>query len=133
MPEEAGPNRPVVLVVDDDRDVLDTTAHMLSVRGFTVLTAASGADALEVCRRRRGAIDALVADRSLPGETGHVAGPITAQCPGIKVVYATGIPRHIALTAGLVQPDSPYLPKPVDPDVLAGLRRTPLTRFAPDR
>lgn len=117
--------QPVVLVVDDDEDVRDTTAHMLRARGFHVLTAADQTSALDACRSHGGRVDALVADLSLPGDTrGNLARSITMAYPDVKVLYASGIPRHIALSSGIVRADAPYLEKPVDPDVLSSLLRT---------
>ncbi|WP_433304052.1 response regulator [Actinoplanes sp. CA-030573] len=124
--------QPVVLVVDDDEDIRDTVAHMLDVRGFRVFAAADRDGALSICRELNGDVDVLVADLSLPGDAGGaLARDVAARCPSVKVVFVTGIPRHIALTMGLVQPDAPYLQKPVNPDVLAALLRSLLPQYAP--
>jgi DNA-binding NtrC family response regulator len=126
--------QPVVVLVDDDEDVLATTAHMLQARGFRVLTATDRDGAMALCREQEGRVDALVADLSLPGEvTGELVRSISAAYPAVKVVYATGIPRHIALGSGLVRPDAPYIEKPVDPDVLAGMLRSLLPQYAAQR
>lgn len=118
-------HQPVVLVVDDDEDIRDTVAHMLGVRGFRVFTAADRDGALAICRELDGGVDVLVADLSLPGDAGGaLARDVTAQYPYVKIVFVTGIPRNIALTMSLVQPDAPYLQKPVNPDVLAALLRS---------
>lgn len=126
--------QPIVVIVDDDEDVLAATAHMLQARGFRALTATDQDTAMAVCRQHDGRIDAVVADLSLPGEvTGGLVRAINAAYPAVPVVYATGIPRHIALGSGLVRPDVPYVEKPVDPDVLAGLLRGLLTQHAARR
>ena len=123
--------QPVVLVVDDDADVQEIMTHMLNVRGFRVLTAADPDTALEVCRSQGGLIDVLIADLSLPGDKdGRLARRVAAEFPDIKIVFATGIPRHIALSSGLVQPDAPYLEKPVSADVLTSLMRSMLPQYA---
>jgi DNA-binding NtrC family response regulator len=123
-PEPSGPR---VLVVDDDADVAETMAYMLQKRGFRVLTAANAATAVEICREQGTAIDALVADLSLPDDLqGDFARRIAALHPHIKVVFVTGIPRHIAVTMGLVPPQAPYVEKPADMDMLSGLIRSML-------
>ena len=123
--------QPVVLVVDDDADVQEIMTHMLNVRGFRVLTAADPDTALEVCRSQGGLVDVLIADLSLPGDKdGRLARRVAAEFPDIKIVFATGIPRHIALSSGLVQPDAPYLEKPVSADVLTSLMRSMLPQYA---
>ena len=123
--------QPMILIVDDDPDVLATTAHMLRVRGFRVVTATDKAAALAACQQAAGQIDALVADLSLPGDlAGDMARSVGAACPQVKTVYVTGIPRHVAVGSGLVRPDAPYLEKPVDPEVLSGVLRSLLSQGA---
>ena len=123
--------QPVVLVVDDDADVQEIMTHMLNVRGFRVLTAADPDTALEVCRSQGGLIDVLIADLSLPGDKdGRLARREAAEFSDIKMAVATVIPRHIALSSGLVQPEAPYLEKPVSAAVLTSLRRSMLPQYA---
>ncbi|MET3430099.1 CheY-like chemotaxis protein [Actinoplanes tereljensis] len=110
-------------MVDDDADILETTVYAMRKRGFDVYGASSGPAAVEICQQHPGEIDALVADLSLPGESTRFAQTIAGSFPNIKIVYATGIPRHIALSTGLVPADAPYLQKPVDADLLANVLR----------
>ncbi|MEV4639746.1 response regulator [Actinoplanes sp. NPDC049548] len=117
-----------VLMVDDDADVLETTAHMLAVRGFRVFTALDSESAMQVCREQEGRIDVLIADLSLPGDSrGDLARSITSVYPAMHVIYISGIPRHVALTQGLVDPQAPYLEKPAQPAVLASIVQSLLT------
>ncbi|MFI7599992.1 response regulator [Actinoplanes sp. NPDC049681] len=117
-----------VLMVDDDADVLDTTAHMLATRGFRVFTAPDQESALRVCREQEGRIDALIADLSLPGDSrGDLARAVSTEYPAMHVIYISGIPRHVALAQGLVRPDAPYLEKPAQPDVLASVLQSLLS------
>ncbi|GAA0492500.1 hypothetical protein Ade02nite_69180 [Paractinoplanes deccanensis] len=114
--------QPVVLVVDDDPDILETMSLMLRKRGLRVLTAAGPDEAMAVCRERGAEINVLVADLSLPGDlNGDLARRVVAEQPHVKVVFATGVPRNIALATGLVDPSAPYLLKPVDADTLASV------------
>lgn len=123
--------QPMILVVDDDPDVLATTAHMLDVRGFRVVAVPDKAAALAACQQVEGRIDALVADLSLPGDPpGEMARSVAAAYPQVKIVYVTGIPRHVAIGSGLVRPDAPYLEKPVDPEVLSSVLRGMLSHSA---
>ena len=56
-----------------------------------------------------------------------------AEHPDVRIIYASGIPRHIALASGLVEPDAPYLEKPVSADLLESLIRGQVTKFVPAR
>nr|WP_221382456.1 response regulator [Actinoplanes polyasparticus] len=122
--------KPVVLLVDDDPDVRAVMTHTLDTRGFRVLTARDAQAAMTICEQHGSTINVLIADLSLPGDlTGNLARRVTAAYPHIKTVFATGIPRHIALATRLVPPDAPYLEKPVSADVLANLMRSLLPQF----
>ncbi len=121
---------PVVLIVEDDEDVRDVMAFTLDQRGFEVLTASDNATATALFRERAGRIDILVADLSLPGEVpGGVAHWVATVYPAVKIIYVSGIPRHVSLSSGLVQPGAPYLEKPVNPDVLASTIQSLLPRI----
>jgi signal transduction histidine kinase/CheY-like chemotaxis protein len=80
-----------VLVVDDNRNVLETLMRLLDSSGYTVLTASSGAEALLIARARGDEIDAYLVDVSMP----QVSGPelfhlIRADLPDAIVVLMSG-------------------------------------------
>jgi DNA-binding response OmpR family regulator len=58
-----------ILVVDDERDILETLDYSLALRGFAVETAADGLEALEVAKRMRP--DVMLLDVMLPGCNGY--------------------------------------------------------------
>ena len=127
-----GSGLPVILIVDDDEDVRDTTSLILGNRGFQVLVAASTVEAMAICAARDGRVDVLIADLSLPGEgTGDLVRAVNAGYPAVRVIYATGIPRHVAMNLGLVQPGVPYLEKPLSGDVLVNVLQSVLPRRTP--
>jgi DNA-binding response OmpR family regulator len=129
LPLSSGSAQPVILLVEDDEDVRDVVSYSLGRRQFEVLTAADNAAAEAICRERAGRIDILIADLSLPGEVpGGLARWVASIYPSIKIVYLSGIPRHVALSSGLVQATAPYLEKPVNPEVLAGTLTSLLPR-----
>ena len=57
-----------ILVVDDQEDILQTTALVLSKDGHDVLTATDGIDALD--KARSGAPDLILLDIEMPGMDG---------------------------------------------------------------
>jgi CheY-like chemotaxis protein len=59
---EATPRR--VLVVDDENDIRDTLADVLTAEGYSVQTAANGLEALDVVQRRP--IDVVLVDLMMP-------------------------------------------------------------------
>jgi len=129
----AGPRRagPPVLVVDDDPATLDLTRRFLSREGFEVVTAADGAQALELARKLRPA--AITLDVLMPGMDGWAVlkalktSPETRDIPVIMVTITDD--RELGLTLGA----SEYLTKPVDRERLLGLLKTFLGAGAPGR
>jgi two-component system cell cycle response regulator len=59
---------PTLLLVDDDRFMLDLLADVLAADGYRLLRAGSGEEALEILARER--VQLLVCDQCMPGLTG---------------------------------------------------------------
>jgi DNA-binding NtrC family response regulator len=78
------------LLVDDNLDLLEVAATLFQRYGFDVLTAANGAEAMEILRRTPD-IDVLFTDVVMPGmsgiQLGHEARKIM---PDIKVILVSG-------------------------------------------
>ncbi|MBV9110910.1 MAG: response regulator, partial [Gemmatimonadetes bacterium] len=117
-PERAPRGSGTVLLVEDEAAVRNLAARVLSAAGYTVLAAASGAEALEQARRA-GNVDLVLTDVVMPGMDGtELARRLRAARPGIAVVYMSGytgddLERRATLEAG-----APFLQKPVPPDAL---------------
>jgi CheY-like chemotaxis protein len=62
------PERPVILVVDDDAPILLLMRNLLREFGFDPVAAGSGAQAIEEARKRTP--DLILLDRNMPGMTG---------------------------------------------------------------
>lgn len=90
-----------ILLVDDDRMILEFCDHVLAgLRGFCVLQAACGVDALDTAARHPGTIELLVADIVMPGGIDGVelAGRVAVSRPGIRVLLMSGYrPEAFAL------------------------------------
>jgi signal transduction histidine kinase len=96
-----------ILVVDDDDSVRRVTERLLRSSGFTVLTASSGPDALEVAGAHRGNIDMLLTDIVMPGMSGRdLARDLGVSRPAMKIMFMSGYHQHSPLS------DSQFLTKP---------------------
>jgi len=62
------PKSPVILVVDDDELAIKAVVQLLTRRGFTMLSATSGREGLDVLARNP--VDVLVLDVLMPEMTG---------------------------------------------------------------
>ncbi|MBV8914471.1 MAG: response regulator [Acetobacteraceae bacterium] len=98
-----------VLLVDDDALVLASTAPMLEDLGYHVLTASSGAEAMDLFRSGS-RIDFVITDQAMPGLTGvQLAAALREVQPGLPVLIATGYAqRHELEASGFVLLDKPF-------------------------
>ena len=78
-----------ILVVDDENDIRRTLARLLSDSGYSVETAANGADALAVVAKERP--DLLLIDYAMPGMSGlDVAKSVRQQHPTLPILFMSG-------------------------------------------
>jgi CheY-like chemotaxis protein len=83
--------RGTILVVDDEVYMLRLLEKVLSKRGYRVLTAADGEEAIEVHRSHKDAIDIILLDLGLPRISGQdVLVKLRTENPDVKIVIATG-------------------------------------------
>ena len=80
-----------IVLVDDEDDVRSVMKSVLCQRGYTVLDAASGADAIQLLAGHSGAVDMLVTDVLMPGMSGReLYEHLAHRHPGLKVLYVSG-------------------------------------------
>ena len=82
---------PTILIVEDEPLMLRLLLKFFSRHGYHVLEASDGEQAMEVYRRQKLEIDAVLLDRRLPRSTGdQVLQLMKAENAGVKVVMASG-------------------------------------------
>ena len=114
-----------ILVVDDDRPLLELIEVILLRAGYDVLTASDGDEALQ-CARDTERIDLLLTDLEMPGMDGcELASRFAAFHPAAPVVFATTLTRRIETTEPFT-----FLAKPFTTDELRGAVRRAL-RMSP--
>ncbi|MFP5226222.1 MAG: response regulator [Acidobacteriota bacterium] len=87
--EEAEPERPKVLVVDDEKRIADTVSEILNAAGFEAVAAYDGWSALDALQRFRP--DYLLSDVLMPRMNGaELAIAIRQVCPATKVLLFSG-------------------------------------------
>jgi PAS domain S-box-containing protein len=86
-------NGELILVVDDERAILEISRETLEGRGYRVVTAANGAEAVERFRSSpRGAISLVITDVNMPIMNGlAVVEALRATDPTVKVIIASGL------------------------------------------
>jgi PAS domain S-box-containing protein len=107
-----------VLLVEDQDGVRAYIRDLLSEYGYTVLSAASGPEAIGIAERFKGAIHVLLTDVVLPGMNGvEVIRRFLAIRPDTPVIRMSGYPERFGAP---LNGDIPYLQKPFTPEELLG-------------
>ena len=84
-----------VLLVDDDKSVLEITRVMLSLLGFEVLSAEDGIEAVEVFRQHKNDISFVLTDFDMPRMNGlETVTALRQIAPGIPVILASGYSKE---------------------------------------
>ncbi len=108
-----------VLLVDDEHELLASTAKVLRRRGVRVVTAAGGHEALDVILEQ--GFDVVVLDIQMPELDGlELCRRIKRLDPTTEVLFLTGHPSAMTALQGMEQGAFDYLVKPQDIDVLLG-------------
>ena len=107
-----------ILLVEDDDQVRVSTARTLAARGYDVLVATNGVEALEIIERENGAVALVISDIEMPLMRGdELARELAERNPGIAVIFLAG---HDSRQAAMA---SRLLLKPVAEGILLGAIR----------
>ena len=111
-----------VLVVDDEEALRDLTAKLIEKRGYHVLTAGDGPEALAVLNGGV-RVDLLVLDVMMPGLDGlQTLGKIRQRgFTGLPVVLLTAQSTDEQILGGYKKGADCYLTKPLQPSMLLNI------------
>jgi CheY-like chemotaxis protein len=114
-----------ILWADDEIDLLKPHILFLQTKGYEVLTASNGHDAVEIYSDQGGDIDVVFLDESMPGLTGLEALPkIKNINAAVPVVMITKNEAEHVMEDAIGSQISDYLIKPVNPhQILLTLKR----------
>jgi two-component system cell cycle sensor histidine kinase/response regulator CckA len=112
-----------ILLVEDEDEVRAVLHQILVSRGYRVLQAGSGEEALVISRLHRGAIHLLLTDVTMPEMKGtELALRLSAERPQTRIVFMSGYNDELLSDGG---EDSPLcLQKPFSPRTLGETLRT---------
>jgi len=114
--------KPRILVTDDDELILLSLGELLRAGGLDVVTAMSGAEALEKARGER--FDVVVLDLVMPGMSGfEVCRALRgmAEYRDVPIVMLTAKSGEADRKAGTEAGADRFLPKPTDPSLLLSI------------
>ncbi len=121
-----------VLLVEDEDAIRRLARTILEEKGYTVLEAANGREALEASGRHAGTIDLVVSDVLMPVMGGReLVQRLQAERPSVRVLLISGYTEDEVLREGIHRSDVPFLHKPFRPSELAHTVREVLDAAAP--
>ena len=118
-PETAARGSETVLLVEDQTEVREFLIDALRYQGYSVVPAASGAEALRVCEREGARIDVVLTDVVMPNMSG--AQLVSALAPGhprMRVLYMSGFTGKIIERHGMAK-GAGFIQKPFSPEQLS--------------
>lgn len=121
-----------ILIVDDEKDVLDLCKRILETQGYDVRTANNGYEVIELTNKEQ--FDLLLADIKMPGMSGlEIAQKLKESDPGIICVTMTGFSTmDMAINAVKLGIDEfilkPFTPKDLNVAVAKALEKERLKK-----
>jgi hypothetical protein len=104
-----------VLIADDEEAQREVTQRILTRNGYTVLTASSGAQALELAASHPGPIELVLTDVIMPAMQGPtVAKEVRKLRPDIRVLFMSGHAQPVLEAEALLGTEFVLVEKPFD-------------------
>jgi CheY-like chemotaxis protein len=123
----AGRDAGRILLVEDEASIRDVAARVLKGRGYEVLEASDGLEALGSVDEGTTKIDLLITDVIMPRMGGvKLASRLRTQHPQLPVLYMSGYTEETFESAALVSGLDHYMQKPFTPDDLLTCARKAL-------
>ena len=109
-----------ILVAEDDRAVRSLMEEALRDLGYTVISAGSPVEAEQMFAQHNTEVELLLTDVIMPEQSGReLYERLAAACPSLKVLYTSGYTDNAIVHHGVLDPGTPFIPKPFDVDALA--------------
>jgi two-component system cell cycle sensor histidine kinase/response regulator CckA len=121
------PAAETILLVEDEEPVRRLLAYILRHRGYQVLDAAGGDEALALFAQHGDSIHLLLTDMVMPKMSGReLCERLRTIRPGLKVVFMSGYTDDVLVRTGAMSPGMSFLQKPLRPDTLTAKVRAAL-------
>jgi two-component system, cell cycle sensor histidine kinase and response regulator CckA len=125
QPTECGPGSALsgtetILLVEDDSSVRDLVERVLRSRGYHVLAAQHGGDALQLASHTVRGVDLVLTDVVMPSMSGReLVEALQAARPALRVLYMSGYTDDEIIRRGLHDPSISFIQKPFTAENLA--------------
>jgi signal transduction histidine kinase len=116
-----------LLLVEDEETVRKLLTHVLHKRGYQVIEASNGPEALRIYERRSREIHLVLTDMVMPHMSGRELGEQLRRIkPDVKIIYMSGYTDDVLVRTGALGPGMSFLQKPLRPEVLTAKVREAL-------
>lgn len=111
-------NKPTILVVDDDQEILEFYRVALEKGNYNILTAENGRKALEICEKEN--VNLILLDIQMPDLSGdEVQKCIKEKGNKIGIIIVTGLRKEAEIAVKCMKMGAfDYIFKPINPDYL---------------
>ena len=129
LPEPAATGTETILVVEDNAQVHRLTSTLLRLRGYTVLEAGSGSEALSLLDSGNQPVHLLLTDVVMPGMDGRqLYAQASETRPDLRVLYMSGYSQDVIAHHGILDEGVQFIQKPFTLQGLAAKVRETLDR-----
>jgi two-component system, cell cycle sensor histidine kinase and response regulator CckA len=119
-----------VLLVEDEDAVRMFAKRALEKKGYKVLEAASGEEALDLLETETGPVDLLISDVVMPNMDGPtLVRKVKGERPDLRIIFISGYAQD-SLRQSIDNPDTAFLPKPFSLKQLAEAVKTVMSQAA---
>ena len=117
--EEVPGGTETILLVEDEESLRELIGGLLQTKGYTVLKAADGQEAIQLYRQHRETIRLVLSDMGLPGLGGReLYQKLKELDPGLHMIFASGYVEPGLKRQLLAEGVREFVPKPYDPNSL---------------
>ncbi|MBN1293681.1 MAG: PAS domain S-box protein [Candidatus Latescibacteria bacterium] len=124
MSEEALDGNETILLVEDEVSLRKMVYRILNGRGYTVIEASHGEEALRLLKDYKDSIHLVITDVIMPRMGGKELGEkIASLSKDIKILYMSGYTDQSIVNHGILEPGITFIQKPFRPnDILKIIR-----------
>lgn len=102
-----------ILLVEDQKEILDITAKMLKLKGYNILSASTPSEAIRLAKERKENIDLLITDIIMPEMNGRqLSEHLLAIFPRLRCLYISGYSADALFDNYIKGKDINFLQKP---------------------
>jgi two-component system, cell cycle sensor histidine kinase and response regulator CckA len=117
LPPQGG--KETILLVEDEEGLRALARQVLQSKGYTVLEAGNGEEALRITEKNVATLDLLLTDVVMPHMGGRVlAEAVASRYPSVDVLYMSGYTDDAVLRHGVMQSENALIQKPFTMDAL---------------